>query len=255
MSQVCWLLNPTKNENMLRIVVAYICVTDGGLTEAYSPRFARTYLENPAGVEHKLVVVCNGGPLPPRKKAFFDGLDCEFFERPNDAGKDMSAYQDLASKCVTENSADFLVCLGESVHFHRPNWLKRWAEARMEYGSGIFGAFSSHMVRAHLNTTCFGIDARLLTKYPKIITNGDRYAAEHGNHAVWKRLIAGKNTAALVTFDGVYFQGEWRRPDNILHRGDQSNLLVHANHSERWANADPATKALWTSQSDSPYKI
>lgn len=254
--RTCWLLNPNPQpENALRVVVAYTCVTEGSLTESYSPRFARTYLEHPAGADHKLVIVCNGGSLPPRKKAFFDGLDCEFFDRPNDEGKDLSGYQDLAQRLVIDNEADFLVCFGESIYFHRQDWMSRLVNARLEHGPGMYGCFSSHMVRAHLNTTGFGIDARLLTKYPPIRTNGERYAAEHGQHCLWKRLVAGKNTACLVTFQGVYFQGEWRRGEEIMHRGNQGNCLAWCNHTEKFSTADLATKALWTAQSDSPYRL
>ena len=205
-----------ESANTLRVVVAYICVTEGAMTEAYSPRFVRTYLENPAGAEHRLVVICNGGALSPQRRKFFDDLDCEFYERPNDEGKDISAYQDLAEHLVIKNEADFLVCFGESVYFHRPGWLQKLVEARAAHGPGMMGCFSSHMVRAHLNTTAFGCDSRLLAKYPRVITNGDRYAFEHGGTCFWKRLVAGKNTAALVTFEGVFFQGEWRRGNGCL---------------------------------------
>ena len=96
-SQSCWLLNPTPT-NSLRVVVAYICVTEGGMADAFAQRFTRTYLENPGGYPAKVIVVCNGGALHPKRKAFFDGLDCEFFERANDLGYDLSGYQDVAEQ-------------------------------------------------------------------------------------------------------------------------------------------------------------
>lgn len=250
----CWLMSP-QPENVLRVVVAYICVTDGNLTDAYSPRFVRTYQENPSGYPHDLYIICNGGPLPPRKKSFFDALDCEFFERPNDEGKDLSGYQDLAERLVIKNEADFLVCFGESIYFHRTGWLERLVAARLAHGPGMYGCFSSHMVRAHLNTTGFGIDPKLITKYPKVRTNAERYNCEHGQNCMWKRLVAGKNTAALVTFQGVYFQGEWRRGDGIMHRDKQENCLAWCNHTSKFEQGDPPTRQLWSSQSDSPYRI
>lgn len=255
MSKSCWLLNPTlPPTNSLRVVVAYTCVTEGGMTDAYSPRFVRTYLDNPAGAEHRIVVICNGGELAPRKKAFFDELDCEFFERSNDQGYDLSGYQDLAERLIVKNEADFIVCFGESVFFHRPGWLAKLVEARIEHGPGMYGCFSSHYIRAHLNTTAFATDARLLAKYPRIINFRQRYEFEHGGHCYWKRLIAGKNTAAFVTWDGVWMLGEWRKPDNILAKGTQRNLLCLCNHTERYENADPVSKALWEKQSDTPFR-
>jgi hypothetical protein len=245
----CWLLNPGLNTPP--IVIAYIAVTDGGNIDSYAPRFVRTIKEHPPGVDCRIVIVCNGGPLSDRRRAYFDGLKCEFLERPNDFGWDISAYQHVARL----NPDAFLCCFGESVHFHRRNWLLRMAVSRSEYGSGMYGFLATHDVRAHLNTTAFCSDARLLIKYPTVLNHESRYAFEHSYQSFWKRINAGGHTAAFVTFDGIWFPGEWRDPQNILHRGDQSNLLVWCNHVERYAHADPNTKQAWSARADSVFRL
>lgn len=244
----CWMVKTWPD---VTVDVCYIAVTNSVSIEGYAQRFVQTYLDHPAGYNHKLTIICNGGRLNPRRREYFKRVQCDFFERENDAGFDISAYQDFAAR----SRANFMVCFGESVHFHRAGWLDRIVSARMEYGPGMYGCFSSHMVRAHLNTTGFGVDPRFLVKYPRVVNNPQRYEFEHGQNCFWKRLVAGDHIAAFVTFDGVWFQGEWRYPDNILHRGDQSNLLAWANHSERYTQANQATRELWTKQSDSKFRL
>jgi len=241
-----------KEGQLLRVVVAYVAVTNGTNIESYARRFSDSYQANPAGYPHRLIVICNGGILHPRRKAFFDAIPgCEFVPRENDAGWDISAYQHVAAKIP----CDFLVCLGESIHFPRKDWLGRLMSARIEHGPGIYGMFSSHMVRAHLNTTGFGCDPSLLNRYPPVLNHEQRYAFEHGPNCFWIRLFRAGLTTMLVTWDGEWEPGKWRLPDNILHRGDQSNLLAWCNHSERWAIGNPSTRHLWSTQSDSPFHL
>jgi hypothetical protein len=245
----CWLLQ--SEIPCPEIIVAYISVTIGQNIDAYAPRFARTYKEFPPDFDHRLVIVCNGGTLNSRRRDYFKGINCEFLERKNDEGKDISAYQQVAS----ENLDSAICCFGESIYFHRRGWLLRLAQARAEYGVGMYGIFSSHYVRAHLNTTGFLTDSRLLARHKPVLNNEARYAFEHSHQCFWKRVAAGGGTAALVTWDNIWFQGEWRCGNNIMHRGDQSNCLAWCNHTSRWENADPNTKTQWTHQSDSPFRV
>ena len=83
-----------KEVHGIRVAVAYICVSNGNMTDSYAPRFASTYQEFPAEYPHGLIVICNGGPLVKARKDYFSQLDCEFYHRPNDGGFDISAYQD-----------------------------------------------------------------------------------------------------------------------------------------------------------------
>jgi hypothetical protein len=207
-------------------------------------------MANPGGCDHSLTILCNGGPLPERQKKYFHGLPCDFMPKENDAGWDIGAYQVFAA----QTDADFLVCFGESVHFWRPGWLARIVEARLQYGSGMYGFLATHAVRAHLNTTAFGCDPYYLTKYPRVLNHGSRYEFEHGEGSLWRRIHKGGGASVFVTWDGFWQPGEWRRPDNILSRGTQNNLLVKCNHTERFDMADPATRMSWSAVSDARFK-
>ena len=47
----------------------------------------------------------------------------------------------------------------------------------------------------------------------------------------------------LVTWDGVYDLPDWRKPQNIFRRGDQSNLIVKDRHCEAYEVSDVDGKA------------
>jgi hypothetical protein len=234
-----------------KVIVAYICVTNGSLIDTYLPRFCDTYRKFDPGFPSELVLVCNGGRLSEHRRARASGFPHEFYERGNDPGWDISAYQEMART----HSCDFLVCLGESVYFHRDGWLGRLVDSRLKNGPGMYGCFSSHHVRAHLNTTAFACEPYMLTAYPPVTNHRERYEFEHGNGCFWKRAAASGLRTILVAGDGDYGQGDWRNGPNILQRGDQSNCLVWANHTDRWRDANEETRRRHSAMSDAPFRL
>jgi hypothetical protein len=238
----------------LKIVLCYICVTHGVNTEHFASRFVATYLAFPPGVEHRTIIACNGGPLKTEMGLLFASLpSVEFFPRENDGGWDISAYLAAArGPCFND---DMMVCMGESVYFHRAGWLKRMVDAWTEQGPGMYGFFSSHVIRAHLNTTAFCITPKALRAYSHPVRDrGARYEYEHGPGAFWRSCMINGMPVRFVTWDGIWLPTQWRAPNNILSRGDQSNLLCWCNHTENYFNADAATKNLWARLSDSPFR-
>jgi hypothetical protein len=234
----------------LKVVVCYIAVSRGENTRTFAQRFVDTWIANPPGYPHRLLIICNGGRLPGYIEPIFKPLDCQFVLRQNDGGKDISAYQAVADS----TNADFLVCMGESVYFHRPGWLARMAKAREQLGPGMYGFFSSFMVMAHLNTTAFGCDPTFIRQYPQVDSNGARYEFEHGRTALWRRIVSWGGRAFFVTWDGVWERNDWRMPENILWRGDQSNLLVWCNHTERYYHGDALLKFTWERNANNPQR-
>lgn len=232
----------------LKVLVAYIVVSHGPSALTYSARFVRTYLEHPPGIDHQLLIVCNGGIPSADILTTFKPLNCSFLYRPNDSGFDISAYGDVAEK----TDADFLVCFGESVYFHRQHWLSRMVEAREQLGPGMYGFFSSYMVRAHLNTTAFACDPKFIRSYPIVDSRWGRYEFEHGTTALWRRIVSWGGRAFFVTWDGIWEPVQWRQPENILWRGNQSNLLVFCNHTERYCHGDALLKFTWERNADNP---
>jgi hypothetical protein len=238
----------------MTIAVVYVCVTKGVNSYDYAARFVGGWLTFPPGVECELVIACNGGPLEKELAMLFAPLNevvpCLMMHRNNDESWDLGAFQEAARRV----KCDMLVCMGESVHFHKPNWLIPIVEAWNTYGPGMYGFFSSNLVRAHMNTTAFACSPKDLVQYPRITKHRERYEFEHGITSLWRRLHAQKKPTLFVAWDGIYGPEEWRKPANILWRGDQSNLLVHANHTDRWFAANADTRFRWSVGADAPYK-
>ena len=231
----------------VKIILAYIAVTGGPNTHEYCSRFVGSYLACPAQHEHELVVCCNGGPLPMETALLFHTIgSVQFFPRKNDPGYDITAYQDVASRF----KCDMMVCCGETCHFHREGWLKRYVESWEKYGEGMYGTFSSNLVRPHLNTTGFCVDPKYLLGSPRPRNRIDRYDFEHGRMSLWKRITLLGGVARLVTFDGCYDVPQWRYPEKILWKDDQTNCLMLCSHTQRFAEADTETQIKWRKGAD-----
>lgn len=234
----------------MRIVIAYIVVTQGRITEEFVSRFVGSYLACDPGVPHETLAVCNGGPLRRELALMFEPLQATFLPRVNDEGWDISGFMDAAAKVP----CDMLVCLGESVYFHSPGWLKRMVAAWEQFGPGMYGFWSSHLVRAHLNTTGFVVAPSHLLEYPRPTNHDQRYDFEHGIHSFWRHQQAKGRPTNLVTWDGVWGPLQWRLPKNILWRGNQTNCLAYCSHTDRYNSSDPALRAKWSRFIDVPFK-
>lgn len=230
--------------------MAYVAVAGGPITSDYIARFVTTWQEYPPGSDTDLVVISNGGPLSTEQSVLFSSLDAKMFIRSND-GWDIGGFVDAARGPCKDY--DSVLWVGESNYFHREGWLKRLAESYAKYGPGFYGPYSSNAVRGHLNTTAFFCPPLLVRQYPiKVVTRADRYGFEHGENALWRRVHAQGKPCRLVTFDGEWEPRMWRYPQNILWRGDQTNLLMFCNHSDNFDHVDAKTKAVWARRADAP---
>jgi hypothetical protein len=175
------------------------------------------------------------------------------FVRENDGGWDISAY--IAAARGPCSDYDAMLCLGESVYFHRAGWLKRLVEAWNKWGPGMYGPFSSNAIRSHLNTTAFFCAPKLLASYAApVVDRKSRYEFEHGQGALWRRASTLGLSVRLVTWDSEWEPRAWRMQKDILWRGDQSSCLMWCNHSDNYAKADTRTKAFWQRYADAPFK-
>lgn len=238
----------------MRIVVAYTTVVGGPVTANLAARFVVSWTLYPGFIlseaqgPHSLqvVIVCNGGALDSETASLFLGLDPQFFVRENDPSWDIGGYMDVARNFP----CDLLVCCGESVFFHRAGWLSRLVEVAHEDGPGMYGVFSSNLLRPHLNTTMFAVLPRLLLGAPRPLSREDRHNFEHGPNAFWVGVTTRGFPVRLVTWDGDYGPEDWRKPANIMWKGDQSNCLAFCVHTERYADASEETKRLWGRNAD-----
>lgn len=237
----------------MKIVVCYICVTNGSVTDDFASRFVSTYHEYPPGAEHDTIVISNGGPLSTSLSVLFSGMNARMYPRANDGGWDISAYIE-SSKGPCANY-DMMLCCGESIYFHREGWLRRMSDAWNKIGPGMYGSLSSNLVRSHLNTTGFCCPPKILAQYPEPVTDrASRYSFEHGANAFWRRVANRGMPVRLVTWDGEYEPRSWRCPPNIMWRGNQTNCLMWCQHTDRYVKMDLKTRQLWAKHADKPFK-
>lgn len=237
----------------MKVAVVYVVVTHGKSTKDYCARFVSTFKAHPPLFSNDLILACNGGPVSNDLGLMFSGLGPVFYPRKNDAGYDLSAYMELAGGYCKDY--DMMLCLGQSCYFHREGWLVRLVEAWNKHGPGMYGPFATNVIRAHLQTTAFCCSPSMFSKYPlPLFTRKDRYEFEHGAFAFWRRLAFEGIPVKLVTWDGEWNPREFRKPVNIMWRGDQSNLLFFCNHSDQYRDASPTRKANWSKSADRPFK-
>lgn len=229
-----------------RITVFYTVVSQGPITPDHVSRFVGSWLVNPPGVDCDLVAICNGGPPTTEVGLMLGQLNCKFFPRQNDDGWDVSGFQDAARKFDCQMG----VFLGESVYFWKQDWLAPVVDAWKKYGEGLYGFFSSFLVRPHMNTTAFACSPRFLLGWPQVKNHPDRYNFEHGQYSFWKRVAQFGKPTKLVTADGCYDPPQWRYPKNRMWSGDQSNCLIRCNHTDRYDAAETNTKRNWEMAAD-----
>ena len=71
---------------------------------------------------------------------------------------------------------------------------------------------------------------------------------------MWRRVAAMGLPVRLVTWDGEWRPEEWRQPENILWKGDQTNCLMWCNHVDRYFEAAPDTRWKWERATNQPCK-
>jgi hypothetical protein len=237
----------------MRICIAYICVSQGPISDQYASRFVATWHEYPPGADADLLVICQGGPLSAELAMIFASLNPIYYPRPNDPGWDISAYQDASRGPCADYDA--VLWLGESNYFHRAGWLQRLVDAWKKHGPGMYGPFSSNWVRAHLNTTAFFTSPELVTSYPyRAVDRKSRFEFEHGSFALWRRAEQRGIPVRLITWDGEWQPTQWRAPGDILWRGNQSNCLMWCSHTDNWNHESESNKVKWSKLADSPFK-
>ncbi len=227
--------------------------------------FLRSYRAHPAGAEHELVVVLNGG----RHAALLAELrDVEHrliqLERP---GLDLPAYG-LAARQLEHERLCFLNSYSTIL---ADGWLGLLARALEDPGVGLAGATGSWESQAewirgrpmywpyqlaglprarrdyprfpnpHIRTTAFMLDRSLLLEM-NLERAGDKratYLLESGPHSITRQVMERNLRPVVVGRDGrAYEIDEW--PRSATYRaGGQANLLVADNRTRDWERASP----------------
>lgn len=232
--------------------MAYTAVCNGPKTLEFAARFVSTWNQFPPEQETDVLVICNGGPLSSEQGLLFASLSAKFFPRSNE-GYDVGGYIECSKGILA--GYDMVLFCGESVYFNRSGWLKRLVESWSRYGPSMLGPFATHVIRAHLMTTAFACSPTMVAQYPlRVVSRQERMEFEHGERSLWRRLHKRGVPVKLVTWDGDWSPGQWRLPQNCIWRGNQSNLLMHCNHVDKFREADEKTKRTWTAWADRAYQ-
>lgn len=199
-----------------------------------------SYRRFDAGCPHDLVIIDRRGDSPhdvPSAKHL----------RYDDQGWDCGAWQFAGWKIP---SADLLVCLNSSTYITGDGWLKRFVDTAKAHGDGLYGPMASYEINPHIRTPCMVFQPHIIRHYPaQVIDREDTYRFEvfgfNGvcpNFTLWVRAKGWQTR--LVTWDGDYDLPDWRKPDNIFRRGDQSNLIVRDRHAKYYEDSDADNKKV-----------
>lgn len=236
----------------MKVGVIYLHVAKQGYPEAPPPehyvpfeqQFIDTYLKFDSGCEHELRVVSCGLPVSDGIRDMYRDV-ADSFDEYLGAGSDLGAEQDAMKRF----DADIIVSLATPVSFWKSGWLARLVQAREKHGDGLYGPFASYEYLPHIRTSCWMVDRDTFLKYPHTIdTRAKCYWAEHSDRstALWQFTFwycsLGKPTL-MVTWDGEYEPLDWRNPDNIMYRGDQSNCLIHDRYTRMYGTMSLAEKS------------
>lgn len=195
----------------------------------YARRFSASYLQFPAGAEHKLFVVVNGAKPDRIHEEPFPGVPVEEYLSHTNIGKDIGAYQMFAEKRGSE--FDLMICLGTPVHFRRELWLARILEGYSRFGPGLYGAFAFHIPMPHVRTTAFWIPPPLFNAYPYQISNENRYVFEHGDKSITQWVGSIGLPVVQVTWTRFLTQPNWL--NHFAEHVPNSDALLLDQHTDR----------------------
>lgn len=213
----------------MKIIVVYVFPLNGA-RDYFDPaqRFLEGYHKYPAGVEHEVIVVCNGAPITEETRFLFGSIPNVRFMEHDNSGYDCGAFQHAAR----ENSCDLMVFFGTTAYLKGPNWLARIEDSFKKRGPTLFGVMGNRgdmrfNVFPHIRTTCFWMPPSLLNEYPHLVSNpGQRYPFEHGPDCLTSWVKRRGLKPWVVAWSGEYQWEQWDSFPNGFHRGDQSDMIA-----------------------------
>lgn len=226
--------------------------------------FAGAYREHPAGLEHRVVVICNGfdGEEDPRLDGVEDslrGIEHERVLLPR-AVLDLEAYRQAALALDAAR-----LCFLNS--YSRPlanGWLGMLAGALDDPAVGMTGCGGSYesaysaapfwlrprrrgfppFPNPHMRSNAFMIERDLLLTldWPAIDSKPSAWALESGRRSLTRQLADRGLSAHVVGRDGhSYPPDDWPR-SATFRSGEQRNLLVADNRTDQYEQAGQTMK-------------
>ena len=196
--------------------------------QARFPRFIKSYLQHPAGIDHRLYIFY---------KEFADVLDLAWArEQFAVLGDRVEILTNLGSKTtagctdVCGDVAEDLICpLNSSSEIMHDGWLKKLYGVLMQPDVHLVGCTGSHVATLHIRDTAFLIGR---IRYATIAEQFDwkdpsRSGAlnfEHGANNLTQQVLRAGQKVFVVEDNRVISPEEWPNPTTYL--GNQQNVLV-----------------------------
>lgn len=198
-------------------------------------RFLNAYREFKPTIPHDLIIVRCGST---EGASDFDSVATHYL-RFDGFGSDCAAYQSVVSIL----DYDLVLCMNTLAYPWRYEWLQPFVEAFKVHGKGVYGATASYENHPHLRTPAIAFHPDVIREYPfRTINREDSVRFESGSNSITAWAERAGYPCILVSADGRYYKPNWRTPENIFRRGDQSNCLIRDRHTDLYRDADPNTK-------------
>ena len=236
----------------------------GPLGVATLERFVSSYVEHPAGVAHRLVVLLKGVESTDLRDhtatlAASVGADCLAI---SPTGLDLDAYRGAAD-LVDE---DILCFLNSSSEILGDGWVGQLRDALRLPGVGMAGATASNETllttlptpvrplrrrryppfpNPHLRTNGFMLERTLMLDldWRPSRRKQDAWSLESGANSLTRQIVARGQRPMLVGRDGFCFEQEQWAESHTFRSGDQENLLIADNRTRAYAAADRSHRA------------
>jgi hypothetical protein len=211
---------------------------------AASERFVTTYQKFKPAAAHELHIACAGGATDAYTKNLFPNA---VFHPYLDHGKDCGMFREIGRRLPV----DWVIGLSSHVHFTRNGWFERLMAGPLYLGVGLFGPMGSYEHSPHLRTSCIVFKPEDMAAYPFQITKPQHaraFESQEWNYTRW--MQDRREPVLMVTWGGFWAQKDWRKPDAIFRRGDQSNTIISDKNTDIYNEADARTKEALAKAAD-----
>lgn len=229
----------------MKVTVVTIRVPGNPIYDECTARWLDTYIQFKPQLPHELVVVDSDNPAPGGRH----GKYANRFMVYTGGGWDCGIWQYVGQWIET----DLLVCCNTSTHFVRHGWLDRIVEEVERHGVGLYGPMTSRAHFDHIRTPCMIFQPRIIRRYPFLCDSRPKtYAFEclagQNNFTLWCQRNG--FPPRMITWDGCYDMPDWRSPENVFWKGDQSNLLLKDRHADRYDAGNEQEKQKLNREAD-----
>lgn len=223
----------------MKITVVYILVPGVKEYDDAAKIWLASYLRFKPSIDHDVLLVKKTDDWV---NPMFDDVSTSYINYDG-GGWDCGTWQHVGKVVDT----DLLVCMNTRTRLTSRWWLDRIDCAVRENGVGLYGPWASLEINPHIRTPCMIFQPSVIRDYPVLVDSREQAfqfesfgSPESPNFTLWCQSMG--YVTKLITWDGVYDQPDWRTPENIFRRGDQSNCLLFDRHCDLYANASREEK-------------